>query len=298
MHIGTVAFAAVVIHLSASCALGHVGGWVYPIYEVPSQDLPDLHDGTFEDWLDIVPGPSFAPVDFVSIANPRGGPDDLTMQGYLLWHARSQRLYIGFQRIDDVAVDWYDGADPDRFIWYDSIAFALDGDHSGGEFCTGFETYAEVLSQSGFQAQRYHSMVTTQGDGFLQCWCGPRNGWAAAPPYADIGGHTEGGGPVISSWEMYVTAWDGLRREGPETSTRTALVPGLIVGFNVMVYDHDIGTAKIEEVYQLPGDGDIWSADRFVDAVLIPCAESDCSGGPENAAVSTDSWARIKASFR
>jgi len=28
---------------------GHAGARVYPIYEIPTADLPDLHDGTLEE---------------------------------------------------------------------------------------------------------------------------------------------------------------------------------------------------------------------------------------------------------
>lgn len=298
MHRAAVALAVIALHLSASGASGHVGTRIYPIYEVPSQDLPDLHDGSFEDWLDIAPSPSIEPVDFVSVAGPSAGPDDLAVQGYLLWHARSQRLYIGFRRVDDVAVDWYDGTDPGKVNRFDSIVFAVDGDHSGGAYCTGYSTSAEHLSLTGFQAQRYHSIVTSYEGGILEFMRELPNEWVAEPPYADMGAHKEGVGPCVSWSEMYVTAWDGLRREGPELSTRTALEPGAIVGFSVLVFDNDLGTERVEEAYQLGGDGDVWNADRFVDGTLIPCATSDCSGGPGVSAVRPDTWARIKASFR
>lgn len=35
----------------------HVGGTVYSIYELPTSSLPDLHDGTLEDWEEVLPGP-------------------------------------------------------------------------------------------------------------------------------------------------------------------------------------------------------------------------------------------------
>ena len=44
----------------------HWGDLVFPIYEIPTVDLPDVHDGTLEDWEDIVPGASVTDADFAS----------------------------------------------------------------------------------------------------------------------------------------------------------------------------------------------------------------------------------------
>ena len=47
-----------VLLLGATISHAHVDDVVYPIYELPTADLPDLHDGRLEDWESTVPGAS------------------------------------------------------------------------------------------------------------------------------------------------------------------------------------------------------------------------------------------------
>ena len=49
----------------AGAASAHVGDIVYPIYELPTSDLPDLHDGTLDDWEEVLPSASLDHNDFV-----------------------------------------------------------------------------------------------------------------------------------------------------------------------------------------------------------------------------------------
>ena len=41
-----------VLLLTATISHAHVGDIVFPIYVLPTSDLPDLHDGSLEDWDD------------------------------------------------------------------------------------------------------------------------------------------------------------------------------------------------------------------------------------------------------
>ena len=78
----------------------HLGAFVVPIYELPTSDLPDLHDGTLEDWEAVVPGPS---ADHrIAWSQVEINSDDLAWRAFLAWHWASQRLYVG---IDDVGHD-------------------------------------------------------------------------------------------------------------------------------------------------------------------------------------------------
>ena len=47
------ALAAAFVFGMTSATSAHIGGLVFPIYEVPTSDLPDLRDGTLEDWEDV-----------------------------------------------------------------------------------------------------------------------------------------------------------------------------------------------------------------------------------------------------
>ena len=49
-------------------ASAHIGTDIFPLYELPTADLPDLRDSTLEDWEDVLPGTSldhnsFAPLN-------------------------------------------------------------------------------------------------------------------------------------------------------------------------------------------------------------------------------------------
>ena len=73
------ALAAVCVFGMTSAASAHIGGLVFPIYEVPTGDLPDLRDGTLEDWEDVLPGTSldhnsFEPLNVADGAGPSVSP--------------------------------------------------------------------------------------------------------------------------------------------------------------------------------------------------------------------------------
>ena len=92
-----------VLLLSSTVSHAHLGDIIYPIYELPTSDLPDLHDGTLEDWEESVPGSSLDHTYFV----PVGGdgivdPEDLAVRFFLAWHYATGRIYVGAERIDDV----------------------------------------------------------------------------------------------------------------------------------------------------------------------------------------------------
>ncbi len=69
----------------------HVGDIIYPIYELPTSDLPDLHDGTLEDWEEALPNSSLDLRDFTEMV---GGPaqelEDFAFRIFLAWHNRTQ----------------------------------------------------------------------------------------------------------------------------------------------------------------------------------------------------------------
>ncbi len=44
----------------------HVGGKVYFLYELRDDELPDLHDGTLNDWKRLFPMPTLTDADFGS----------------------------------------------------------------------------------------------------------------------------------------------------------------------------------------------------------------------------------------
>jgi len=291
---------ALTITVLAGAGSAHVGEIVYPIYEIPTSDLPDLHDGTLDDWEAVLPNASLSQNDF--IRNNSGIPgtidmSDLAFRVFLAWHNASQRIYVAVELFDDV----YTG---------EGFQLRIDGDHSGGQYWF-FEdegySRAEVERFWESQAQTYSAWPEEDGeDGARLTAGGPERMWMVDDPWAGAGAYQIGENPSYSGVEVAVTAWDDLDWHGPEVSRRSILEAGGIIGFQVVISDSDEpmrsnGTYTLglsTDYYRSENGG--WAhdgfAENFVDGELIPCYRGDCSGN--TTAVKPDAWGRIKASFR
>lgn len=280
-------------------ASAHLGDIIFPIYELPTSDLPDLHDGTLEDWEEVLPAASLDQHYFVSY----GGlgtidPSDLAWRVFLAWHGASQRIYMAVERLDDV------------YIMGEGTQLRVDGDHSGGQYAV-FEDVGEEESKrlDLAQAQIYSVSPESRGDRLLY---GTGHGaWEELPPWADVGAFHHGDSPNLSVVEFAITAWDDLNWKSPELSRRSVLEADRIIGFDIHVFDSDeemrssgwfrlalpvkTGTGQSGDTTY----GHDMYADNFVDGQLIPCHRGDCGSAPPGvSAVRRDSWGRIKASFR
>lgn len=295
----------------ATGASAHIGTKIYPIYELPTSDLPDLRDGTLDDWEDVLPGASldhneFAPLNFADGAGIN--PADLAYRVFFAWHSAGQHLYMAIERVDDKYVNTYQGGDLTNLWQYDSIEFMLDGDHTGGQYNRWDDNVysaEEIKLLTNFQAQQYVAIAETP-DGRHLGYQGNGQGWVTLPPWADAGGFSEGESPNTSVIEMYVTPWDELNWQGPEVSKRSELRANKIIGFQISVPDFDTYCFSCDPdgdgyhgFHTLSGQPATWRlAENFVDGQLIPCDTGDCGSAPTLSAVQADSWARIKASFR
>ena len=285
----SVTAAALLTVILAGASSAHLGDTIFPIWELPTSDLPDLHDGTLEDWEEVLPNSSLNHNDFVLNANPETEVDteDLAFRVFLAWNRASQRIYMGIELIDDVYLTDGNGY----------TMLMLDGDHSGGQYQFLEEDgYSEEESRrlSNSQAQRYYASPQATGGRRLRTdtWLT----WTVERPWGNIGGFQHGESPNWSAVELEITPWDDLDWHGPELSKRSVLEAGKIVGFQIAVLDFD-GENDPLGVYLLPKiDGVSQSADNFVDGELIPCYRGDCSGATTG--VSQDSWGCVKASFR
>ena len=302
---------ALLIPLVASSAFmiagpgtAHQGEVVFPIYELSTADLPDLHDRTLEDWEAVLPNASLTQNDFIWSLNIASSVsvEDLAFRVFLAWHGASQKIYMGIERIDDIYLPFEEGSAGNG-----RTSLMVDGDHSGGKYWF-FEQdgYSEDESKSlfGAQAQEYVAEVEAPEDRTLRVasWAT----WANEPPWADIGTFQQGESPNYSVVELAVTAWDDLDWRGPELSRRSVLRAGRFIGFNVVVMDFDIvntpdGTYRLgrQAFSDKVADGSFSHsgfAENFVDGELIPCNHGDCGSVPdEPTAVRLDSWGRIKA---
>jgi len=288
----SVFLAIILIGVLAGEATAHLGDIVYPIYELPTSDLPDLHDGTLEDWEEALPSASLNHNDFVFEDIGLGGgidPADLAFRVFLAWHSASQKLYMAVELLDDVYLGTREG--------YTQLR--VDGDHSGGQYALFGEGTEEDRQLDYVQAQQYSAKPEWNNTDRLLI-SRPAWTWTTLPPWADAGGFQYGELPNYSAVEFAVTAWDDLNWQGPELSRRSVLEAGNIIGFQIRLMDLDKPLfTKGAYWLALPtvssGFHDLF-AENFVDGELIPCDRGDCSGA--TTAVSQDSWGRIKASFR
>ena len=73
-----------VLLLAATISHAHVGGVVYPIFELPPSQLPDVHDGSLAEWM--VPNASLTKDDFLRESFVRH-PDEFSFNVYMAWSA-------------------------------------------------------------------------------------------------------------------------------------------------------------------------------------------------------------------
>ena len=227
------------------------------------------------------------------------------------WHDVLDRLYVAVVMSDDEYLNRHDydlGGNEAWMGYSDSIALAIDGDHSGGEgfrVCLRQCEEEELLRIDG-EIQTYKAIARTpSGPSVDMFWTREATGaflWAVKPPYSDGGGGVAGESPTISVIEMYVTSYDNMIWNNVEESTTTDLMPGNVVGFDIAVWDWDdlaqganTWTPRfIPERSRDEGISAIWQrkGDRYFDGVLLQASEPE-----EDSAITVDSWGRIKASL-
>jgi hypothetical protein len=277
----------------------------FPIYEISTDDLPDLQDGTLEDWEDVLPGTSLTHDDFAPLAVEDGAgidPADLAYRTFMAWHSATQTIWICLERVDDVYINTYAGGAPQDMWMNDGVEFMVDGDHSGGSYNSfPVEEYGEEQAKllTGYQAQQY-MLIPESPDGITRGSNTSASGWVTNLPWADGGGFAEGEAPTTSVMEGYFTAWDALNWQGPELSTRSTLEEGRIIGFQLSVMDWDV-VGTYHAFHTLSGLASTWrEADNFVQGELIGCDYGDCGSAPNpiDTAVLSESWGRIKASLQ
>lgn len=286
-------------------AHAHVGDRLFMFFELTDEDLAqiDLHDGSAEDWREVIGEPSLRAVDF--FINPLAGdapdydPADLDFQIWLGWHQATGRIYVAMESVDNVYINEYKenlGSQADNWSLpnsSDSMVFMLDGDHSGGEYDLAFDDFEnrEDWRQAHHaQAQAYGAIARTSGSRYVDLL--PFLGWFSLPPYAEGGGGVVGEAPTISVIEFYLTAFDNLIKESQTEAVVSTLLPGKVIGFSIHIGDFD-RPKVVHAGYLLPPLGrSIVTADLFADGLLVGKGQA-----PEISVVESDSWGRIKASF-
>ena len=232
-------------------------------------------------------------------------PSDLDFRIWLAWHEDPPRIYVAFAAADNDYFSEY--GDP-------AVQLAIDADHGGGAGCPPCEDPVEALGQT----QLYLAVSRTSWGGptlddtYIRFATG-QLAWNALPPYGDGGGNAGGENPVISVIEFYVTPFDRFGRIGdspaPEGSVVSDLASGQVIGFALLVQDVDHSRSSNRNRHlvfwvpeSMPGPmRDEWRSsgvefdqtargDFLLDGLLLPAQ-------PEDTAVESVSWGRIKASI-
>ena len=134
---------------------------IYPIMQLTDRDVAeiDVTDGSIGDWEYIAEEPTLTPLDFGKTTFCSYDPADMDFRIWLGWHDATDRIFFAMERVDDVYVNEFDREDEYLRImdFHDSsVAFVVDGDHSGGEwFPRGSE---EWLLNVNRPAQLYHAL--------------------------------------------------------------------------------------------------------------------------------------------
>ncbi len=296
-------------------AEAHLGDRVYPIPYLSDEMLEQiqLHDGLVDEWYELVGEPTMSLLDFTEeLYQSPLDPSDIDFRIWLAWHDEPARLYVGLVASDDVYKNTHDynsGSSSRSAIYtHDSIKLAIDGDHSGGAGSGNGTPLEEVIEIQG-QAPDYEAIPRTVSgptlnDGLYR-FQKKQTLWTTVPPYGDSGGGVAGEAPVIWVIELYVTPFDrwGETWGSPEGSVVSHFAAGQVIGFAVVVIDHDPPEIAVKrwsvEVQQSDEtDTTFWNiirnrADSFLDGLLLPADPA----GPGDSAVESVSWGRIKASL-
>ena len=276
---------------------------LFPILQLTDRDVAeiDVTDGSVGDWEYIAGEPTLTPLDFAITTFGSYDPADMDFRIWLGWHDATDRIYFAMERVDDVYVNEFDREDERMRImsFHDSsVFFAVDGDHSGGEF---FPPDSSLENMLPYEAQKYQALGEVFDEG-LQVLLFPRSyhvspDWFNRPPFAHGGGAVFGESPIFSVTEFYVTPYDLFAWTDPGDSDLSDLFAGKIIGFNIEVYDLDSQPGHWETVHLLASrtndeDGLLkMSADDLADGVLM----TPDGSASEDSAVESVTWARIKA---
>lgn len=320
-----------------ACILGapaissaHIGDNVFLAFEILDEDLPDidLNDGSILDWEDVVGDPSVTATDFAAITGTDPyNPLDFDFRIWVGWNRTYKRIYVAMESVDDIFLNQYSGGDLNAGLEHDgAIQFMVDGDHSGGQY--DFEDSDSLsLLANNHRAQRYISLALAP-DGNRVGYLGAGADWVNMPPYAN-GGGVHFPGPFDSQIdyhnrsiiEFYITPFDCLVWDDPDTSVPSTFLINQIIGIDISLGDFDRTLGRSDTFFSLTGQSESWRfADQFADFILMEklkggrdCFFGPCGGSPAVPPIvcSHDSlfqssptvapqasWARIKASFQ
>ena len=286
----------------------HGGSRVFPISELTDEMLAgiELHDGSVEEWYDLVGEPTMSLVDFRAFGDVPD-PSDLDFRIWLAWHDEPDRLYVAFSASDDAHII------PQQVLATNAeLVLALDADHSGGGLnlesweTRGFwgesQQYGAIARTASGRAALYAYFTSGLSRSYSKA--AKEDSWIFFPPYGEAGGGVAGENPIIRVIELYVTPYDSWQGPDsrPEDVVVSDLTAGKVIGFAVLVGERDDEYSRFylgpEAVQSEDPEIDIlhrYRADVYLDGLLLPATAAGAE--PEGSAVESVSWGRIKASL-
>ena len=292
---------------------------VYPFIELTDADLEliDLHDGSVNDWLDVLGDPVLTGLDFAALSNAEPyDPLDMDFRIWLAWHAATNRIYIAMERVDDLYFNEFNRTDFwGKYMAYDSsLELWMDGDggrdprtvarNQSGTVWGSSEHYLLIERDS----QHYHAIAETYDEGpqvqmfYMADLNTSKSGhgeWYLHPPYAEGGGGRFGEQPVVTTTEFYMTPFDRFVWTDPAESQVSELSVGKNINFTIVVRDYE-GQPKDDFPFlwtthlRLASWG---SGPEFWSDGLLLGTDGAIPEEPEDTAVESVTWGRIKATF-
>ncbi len=156
----------------------------------------------------------------------------------------------------------------------------------------------ELRLKPNQQAQVYCVLGDIVGGGPHVClgYSRAKEDWFLLPPYAEGGGASFGANPTLSVTEFYVTPFDRLIWDRPAESVVSALSPGTLIGFALVIPDFDEEGELWKGYHSVRRVQDEWTsifnADTFARGLLV-----GPGGEIPDSAVESMTWSRIKATF-
>ena len=278
---------SILCSLVALPATAHVfDAKVFKTFQFPDDRIPQM-DGDLNEW-DIVPSEFFFDYDdYEEMHRGIGAALDTTdfyiKRAAVGWNDATNRLYFMAEVYDDVfrfskeSTDSLDtfhsrltgahvhGAD----IW----EIVVDADHAGDKVI-GFDREnpeVEMRYRSAY-VQNYHLYIPPLNGQYWH-WLWGKAMWTAEPEYSGVGWNYPGEhmSAGTATYECYLTPFDDLHPDGPDSSTVHDLRENAIIGLSWAFLDADTSAATYDAFWTLSRQKKMYAGEEFLaDFRLLP----------------------------